>query len=171
MDPFRNGAAGVAQSASPIGRSLNRSSAKLFRPEDFTELTTITAPRYRARAPRPSAALSVASHLLVDAAATPPRRGGEYYARVQCIHTLIDRSYSFLESGSGQSLSVTNTRPLAPTAVRPSSPRIRPRKSTICPGRSFGISINSMPNQGSGATSQYTLIAPLTSVSVFISSA
>src|SRR5262249_29637683 len=49
-----NGAAGVV------------SSAKLFRPEDFAELTT------------PSAALSVASQLLVDAAATPPRRGGEY---------------------------------------------------------------------------------------------
>src|SRR5262249_51295702 len=66
MDPFRNGAAGVARSASPIGRSLNGSSAKLFRPEDFAKLTT------------PSAALSVASHLLVDAAATPPLRGGEY---------------------------------------------------------------------------------------------
>src|SRR5262249_25342951 len=47
MDPFRNGAAGVARSASPIGRSLNRSSAKLFRPEDFAELTTITASRSR----------------------------------------------------------------------------------------------------------------------------
>src|SRR5437867_261803 len=35
MDPFRNGAAGVARSASPIGRSLNRGSAKLFRPEDL----------------------------------------------------------------------------------------------------------------------------------------
>jgi hypothetical protein len=45
MDPFRNGAAGVV------------SSAKLFRPEDFAELTTITASRYRARASRPSAAL------------------------------------------------------------------------------------------------------------------
>src|SRR5437773_5396873 len=65
MDPFRNGAAGVV------------SSAKLFRPEDFAELTTITASRYRARASRPSAALSVASQLLVDAAATPSsaRRG------------------------------------------------------------------------------------------------
>src|SRR5262249_26122286 len=78
MDAFRNGAAGVARSASPIGRSLNRSSAKLFRPEDFAELTTITASRYRARASRPSAALSVASQLLVDAAASPPLRGGEY---------------------------------------------------------------------------------------------
>src|SRR5262245_30427591 len=65
MDPFRNGAAGVV------------SSAKLFRPEDFAELTTITASRYRARASRPSSALSVASQLLVDAAATPPLRGGE----------------------------------------------------------------------------------------------
>src|SRR5262245_31680504 len=54
MDPFRNGAAGVV------------SLAKLFRPEEFAELTT------------PSAALSVASQLLVDAAATPPLRGGEY---------------------------------------------------------------------------------------------
>jgi len=40
MDPFRNGAAGVV------------SSAKLFRPEDFAELTTIMASRYRARALR-----------------------------------------------------------------------------------------------------------------------
>ena len=65
MDPFRNGAAGVV------------SSAKLFRPEDFAKLTTIMASRYRARASRPSAALSVASQLLVDAAATPSsaRRG------------------------------------------------------------------------------------------------
>src|SRR5213594_2784641 len=66
MDPFRNGAAGVV------------SSAKLFRPEDSAELTTITASRCRARASRPSAALSVASQLSVDAAATPPLRGGEY---------------------------------------------------------------------------------------------
>src|SRR5215510_6823906 len=50
MDPFRNCAAGVARSPSPIGRSLNRRSAKLFRPEDFAGLTTITASRYRARA-------------------------------------------------------------------------------------------------------------------------
>jgi len=63
MDPFPNGAAGVV------------SSAKLFRPEDFADLTTITASRYRARASRPSAARSVASQLLVDAAATPPLRG------------------------------------------------------------------------------------------------
>jgi len=35
MDPFRNGAARVV------------SSAKLFRPEDFAELTTITASRSR----------------------------------------------------------------------------------------------------------------------------
>src|SRR5213594_2792457 len=54
MDPFQNGAAGVV------------SSAKLFRPEDFADLTT------------PSAARSVASQLLVDAAASPPLRGGEY---------------------------------------------------------------------------------------------
>src|SRR5215467_5469174 len=72
------GAAGVARSASPIGRSLNRSSAKLFRPKHFAELTTITASRYRARASRRSAALSAASQLLVDAAATPSLRGGEY---------------------------------------------------------------------------------------------
>src|SRR5207249_447009 len=56
MDPLRNGAAGVV------------SSAKLFRPEDFADLTTIMASRYRARASRPSAALSMASQLLVSAA-------------------------------------------------------------------------------------------------------
>jgi len=58
MDPFGNGADGVV------------SSAKLFRPENFVKLTTITASR-------PSAALSVASQLLLDAAASPPLRGGE----------------------------------------------------------------------------------------------
>jgi len=68
MDPFRNGAAGVV------------SSAKLFRPEDFAELTTITASRYRARAPRPSAALSVASQLLVAGRSHPSsaRRGNSF---------------------------------------------------------------------------------------------
>ena len=83
MDPFRNGAAGVV------------SSAKLFRPEDFAELTTIRASRYRARASRPSAALSVASQLLFDAAATPPLRGGEYSTfDISSIHTFIDRPYN-----------------------------------------------------------------------------
>ena len=62
--PFRNGAAGVV------------SSAKLFSPADFAELTT------------PSAALSVASQLLVDAAATPPLRGGEYFTfNISSIHS------------------------------------------------------------------------------------
>src|SRR5262245_48420794 len=84
MDPFRNCAAGVV------------SSAKLFRPEDFAELTTITASRYRARASRPSAAPSVASRLLVDAAATPPLRGGEYstFNISSFIHTFYDRRQS-----------------------------------------------------------------------------
>jgi len=102
MDPFRNGAAGVARSASPIGRSLNRSSAKLFRPEDFADLTTITASRYRARASRPSAALSVASRLLLDAAATPPLRGEEC-ARFQFVHTFCDRPYFVDSRKSGRS--------------------------------------------------------------------
>src|SRR5437773_5213648 len=62
---------------SEIGAAGVVSSAKLFRPEDFAELTTITASRCRARASRPSAPLAVASQLLLDAAA-PPRRGGEY---------------------------------------------------------------------------------------------
>ena len=76
MDPFRNGAAGVV------------SSAKLFRPDDFADLTTITASRYRARASRPSAALSAASQLLVDAAASPPLRGGEYSTfNISSIHS------------------------------------------------------------------------------------
>jgi len=68
MNPFRNGAAGVV------------SSAKLFRPEDFAELTT------------PSAALSVAPQLLVDAAATPPLRGGEYSTfNISSIHSHFHR--------------------------------------------------------------------------------
>src|SRR5205809_3924441 len=61
MDPFRNGAARVV------------SLAKLFRPEDFAELTTITASRFA-----PVCGASVASQLLVDAAASSPLRGGEY---------------------------------------------------------------------------------------------
>src|SRR5262249_16884584 len=65
MGPFRNGAGGVVVSA------------KLFRPEVFAELTTLTASRYRARASRPPAAIWVASQPSIDAAATPPRRGGE----------------------------------------------------------------------------------------------
>ena len=72
------GAPGAKREPDRAKPQLMVSSAKLFRPEDFAELTTITASRYRARASRPSAALSVASQLLVDAAATPPLRGGEY---------------------------------------------------------------------------------------------
>src|SRR5436309_15821689 len=63
MDPFRNGAARVV------------SLAKLFRPEDFAELTTISALRLRFA---PVCGASVASQLLVDAAASSPLRGGEY---------------------------------------------------------------------------------------------
>src|SRR5207244_6330111 len=50
---------------------------EIFRPEHFAKLTT------------PSAAVSVASRLLIDAAATPPLRGGEFghSARRQFIHT------------------------------------------------------------------------------------
>ena|SRR5215831_6163716 len=75
---------------SEIGAAGVVSSAKLFRPKHFAELTTITASRYRARASRPSAASLVVSQLLVDAAATPPLRGGEYPASTssQFIHTL-----------------------------------------------------------------------------------
>jgi hypothetical protein len=60
----------------PKQRGGMASSAKLFRPEG-AELTTITASRCRARASRPSAALSVASQLFIDPAATPPFQGGE----------------------------------------------------------------------------------------------
>ena len=57
----RSWRAGVARSASPIGRSLNRSSAKRL-----AELTT------------PSAPLKEASRYFVEVASTPPLRGGEY---------------------------------------------------------------------------------------------
>jgi hypothetical protein len=66
LDPFLYGAAGVV------------SSAEVFRPEDFAELTTLAASRYRARASRPSARNKVASRLLFDRAATPPFQGGEF---------------------------------------------------------------------------------------------
>src|SRR5690349_8435095 len=59
------GADGVARSASPIGRSLNRSSAE---PVNFAGLTT------------PSAREKVASHLPIDRASTPPLQGGECFA-------------------------------------------------------------------------------------------
>src|SRR5262245_56500398 len=72
------GAAGVARSASPRGRSLNGSAAKLFRPKHFAELPTITASRYRARASRPPAASSLAARLLLVPQPSPPLRGGEY---------------------------------------------------------------------------------------------
>ena len=55
------GADGVARSASPIGRSLNRRSAHHV----FAGLTT------------PSARTRVASRYFLDCAATPPLRGGE----------------------------------------------------------------------------------------------
>src|SRR5213594_5088141 len=72
------GAPGAKREPDRAKPQLMVSSTKLFRPEDFAKLTTITASRYRARASRPSAARSVASQLLVDAAASPPLRGGEY---------------------------------------------------------------------------------------------
>src|SRR5438034_1562145 len=66
-------------------------SANLFSPEDFAELTTITASRYRARASRPSAALSVASHLRLMPQPPLLCEGREYSA---------DRPYSSC-TGSG----------------------------------------------------------------------
>ena len=62
-----DGAPGAKREPDRAKPQLMVSSEKLFRPEDFAELTTITASRYRARASRPSAALSVASQLLVVA--------------------------------------------------------------------------------------------------------
>src|SRR5436305_9325244 len=82
------GAPGAKREPDRAKPQLMVSSAKLFRPEDFAEMTTITASRYRARASRPSAALTVASQLLVDAAATPPLRGGEYSTfNISSIHS------------------------------------------------------------------------------------
>src|SRR5262249_33698191 len=76
--PKWRGRGGAKREPDRAKPQLMVSSAKLFRPEDFAGLTTITASRYRARASRPSAASSVASQLLVDAAASPPLLGGEY---------------------------------------------------------------------------------------------
>src|SRR5437867_13183100 len=58
-----DGAPGAKREPDRAKPQLMVGSANLFSPEDFAELTTITASRYRARASRPSAALSVASHL------------------------------------------------------------------------------------------------------------
>ncbi len=83
---------------SEIGAAGVVSSAKLFRPKHFAELTTITASRYRARASRPSAASSVASRLLLMPQPSPPLRGGEYpnSTSSQFVHTFIDRRHSCL---------------------------------------------------------------------------
>jgi len=58
-----DGAPGAKREPDRAKPQLMVGSANLFSPEDLAELTTITASRYRARASRPSAALSVASHL------------------------------------------------------------------------------------------------------------
>jgi hypothetical protein len=65
MDPFRCGAAGREAEARQREALIVVISAKPFRTEHVAELTT------------PSAALSVASQLFIDAAATPPFQGGE----------------------------------------------------------------------------------------------
>ena len=92
MDPFRNGAAGVARSASPIGRSLKRSSAKLFRPEQFAELTTLKASRYPRSRFAPVCGASVASQLLLMPQPPFLRRGIEPNSRFpEFVHTFYDR--------------------------------------------------------------------------------
>src|SRR5213083_1431091 len=79
---------------SEIGAAGVVSSAKLFRPKHFAELTTITASRSRARASRPSATSSVASRLLLMPQHSPPLRGGEYpELNLLPIHTFYDRPY------------------------------------------------------------------------------
>src|SRR5215510_1413171 len=62
---------------SEIGAAGVVSSAKLFRPKHFAELTTIMASRYRARASRPAAASMGGFAPFIDAAAFPSsaRRG------------------------------------------------------------------------------------------------
>src|SRR3989441_6225824 len=70
--PPRRG--GVARSASPIGRSLNRSSAKLS----------------ACRSDYPVCAASVASRHFLNGAATPPLRGGEFVRTVSnAIFTVL----------------------------------------------------------------------------------
>src|SRR5436309_1906686 len=70
---------GRAQKIVPFRKRRGRGGqfGEIFRPQHRAGLTTITASRYRARASRPSAAPSVASQLLLDAAASPPLRGGD----------------------------------------------------------------------------------------------
>src|SRR5215813_5734112 len=55
--PKWRGRGGAKREPDRAKPQLMVSSAKLFRPEDFAGLTTITASRYRARASRPSAPL------------------------------------------------------------------------------------------------------------------
>src|SRR6266705_3276770 len=76
---------------SEIGAAGVVSSAKLFRPKHFAELTT------------PSAASSVASRLLLMPQPSPPLRGGEYpnSTSSQFVHISIERRYSRYFSGVG----------------------------------------------------------------------
>src|SRR5213080_45165 len=113
MDPFRNGAARVV------------SSAKLFRPEDFAELTTITASRSRFA---PVCGASVASQLLVDAAASSPLRGGEYT--------------TFNSSSHRVTCQVTRCRPVRKPPTPTSAPTLDPTnvRAATPPCRALGTS-------------------------------
>src|SRR5438093_6350392 len=118
------------------GRAINKKSRSLLNREAgvvFRLKTKGKPPRLRPLR-RLRAVLSVG-------AATPPcrdaRRGISHSEPFRhFFQSSYDRPYNlqahsvfFRIRFSRQSLSVTNTRPLAPIAVRPSSPRIRPRKS------------------------------------------
>src|SRR5439155_18369835 len=59
------------------GRGRGGQFGEIFRPEHFAELLLRLRPIGLALRATPSAALSVASRLLIDAAATPPSKGGE----------------------------------------------------------------------------------------------
>src|SRR5437870_8382006 len=84
--PRRGGvdAPSIKRIRSEIGAAGVVSSAKLFRPKHFAELTT------------PSAASSVASQLLLMPQPSPPLRGGEYpnSTSSQFVHIFIERRYS-----------------------------------------------------------------------------
>src|SRR5262249_49187554 len=82
--PRRGGVAAVSsKSCEATESAADRvvSSAKSSGLNSFAELTTPAAP-FRNGA------------IFIYGASTPPLRGGEYSARVQFVHTFIDRRYS-----------------------------------------------------------------------------
>src|ERR1043166_7538224 len=102
----------MSRSASPIGRSLKRRSAKSLGLKSFAELTTPSAALRRLRAfllmpqrrtDHPVCGASEASRLFINAAATPPFQGGEC-VRTETVCQFIHTFSALGRSASDQTL-------------------------------------------------------------------